>query len=67
MMITYEKPLASASRHVHESVYLQGKHVGDILMEKDASGYYYKPRGGGKRDVGFDRILDVRRSLEGIE
>lgn len=62
-MITYGEPSAKASRNIQEAVYLDGRHVGNIHMEKDASGYFYKPLGG-KRGQGFDRILDVRRSLE---
>jgi len=62
-MITFEKPSASAKPCV-EIVRLEGKAVGAIFIEKDRSGYYYKPLTG-KRGETFEQLIDVRRSLIG--
>jgi hypothetical protein len=64
-MITFEKPTIMHSERAVEIVKMNGKLVGAIYLTPDRKGYFYKPMGRGKRGDVFDRLLDLRKSLEG--
>lgn len=64
-MITFHKPSGMHAPRVVDIVKFHDKLVGAIYITPDRKGYYYKPMGRGKHGEIFERLLDVRKSLEG--